>query len=89
MNKLTDIEFVKVLQSNLRTSLDTPQGKEVMRFLEEACGWYESIFDPVNRDMILLNAGKREVVATLKTLLNHTPEQIVALAKSKEERANG
>ena len=83
MNKLTDLRYVKDLQNNLRI-FDTEQGKEVMRFLETACGWYESIFDPVNRDIILLNAGKREVIATIKTLMTLTPEQIVAMAKEKE-----
>uniref|UniRef100_A0A6M3XLM2 Bbp19-like phage domain-containing protein n=1 Tax=viral metagenome TaxID=1070528 RepID=A0A6M3XLM2_9ZZZZ len=81
---LTDIRYVKDLQSNLRATFDTPQGKEVMRFLEVSCGWYESIFDPVNRDMILLNAGKREVLATIKTLLEQPAETIVAIAKEKE-----
>ena len=85
--KLTDLDEVKALQSNLRASLETPQGKEVMRFLEEACGWYESIFDPMNRDMILINAGKREVVATLKTLLKLDASQVVELAKQKEANA--
>ena len=85
MNKLTDLRYVKDLQSNLHIVFDNPQGKEVMMFLETSCGWYESIFDPVNRDIILLNAGKREVLATIKTLLKLTPEQIVAMAKQKEE----
>lgn len=84
MNKLTDIRFVKDLQSNLRATFESASGKEVMNFLENSCGWYESIFDPVNRDIILLNAGKREVLATIKTLLKLTPEQIVAMAKEKE-----
>ena len=83
-NDLTDIRFVKALQSNLQTSLDTPQGKEVMKFLEEACMWYESILDPVDKDRMLVNAGKREVLATLKTLMRLTPEQVVALAKRGE-----
>jgi len=85
LNKLTDLRYVKDLQSNLHIVFDNPQGKEVMMFLETSCGWYESIFDPVNRDIILLNAGKREVLATIKTLLKLTPEQIVAMAKQKEE----
>ncbi len=83
-NKLTDIEYVKGLQSNLRASLDTPPGKEVIIFLENACGWYQSIFDPANRDLCLINDGKRQVLATIKTLLKLTPEQIVAMAKEKE-----
>ena len=84
MSNLTDIRYVKDLQTNLRVVFDNPQGKEVMHFLETSCGWYESIFDPVNRDIILLNAGKREVLATIKTLLEFPAEQIVAMAKEKE-----
>jgi len=81
---LLNIDDVKGLQSNLRACFDTPQGKEVMKFLEGSCGWYESIFNPVNKDMILINAGKREVVATLKTLLEKKPEEIILMVKSKE-----
>lgn len=81
---LTDIEYVKGLKQNIITVFDTPQGKEVMDFLERSCGWYESVFDPVNKDMILINAGRREVVATIKTFLKHSPEHIAALAQQKE-----
>lgn len=84
MINLTDLGDVKALHSNIRTTFDTPQGREVMDFLEEACGWYESIFDSENSERILLNAGRREVVATIKTFLKHTPEQIVAMAQQKE-----
>jgi len=83
---LKDIRDAKAIVANVRSVFDTPQGKEVMDFLEESCGWYESIFDPDNRDRILINAGRREVVATIKTLLRLTPEQISALAKQKEEQ---
>jgi hypothetical protein len=85
INKLTDIEYVKGLQSNLRASLDGPPGKEVIKFLENACGWYQSVFDPSNRDLCLINDGKRQVLATIKTLLKLTPEEIVRMAKAKEE----
>jgi len=81
---LTDLNYVKGLQSNLRASLDTPQGQEVMKFLEEACGWYQSVFDPTSKEMTLINDGKRQVVATIKTLLRLTPEEVVIWARSKE-----
>ena len=84
MVDLTQIRDVKGLKQNLHTVFDTPQGKEVMLFLEESCGWYESIFSPQDKDLILINAGKREVVATIKTLLMYSPDQIVALAENKE-----
>ena len=83
--KLTDLGEVKVLQSSIHTIFNMPQGKDLMAFLEEACGWYESIFDPVDRDRTLINAGRREVVATLHTFLRFTPEQIVAMAQLKEQ----
>ena len=81
MVNLTDLDYVKGLQSNLHVVFDGETGKEVMEFLEVACSWYESVFDPINKDRILINAGKREVVATIKTLLRLPPEEIVSLAK--------
>ena len=84
MIDLTNIDDVKGLHQNIRTTFETPQGKEVIEFLEQACGWYESIFDPDSKDRILINAGRREVVATIKTFLKESPEQIVAMAKQKE-----
>lgn len=76
LNNLTDVIS---LQSNLRASLGTPQGQEVVRFLEEICGWYD--FNEIDPTMILIKHGKRQVLATIKTLLELSPEQIVALTK--------
>ena len=82
MTNLKDLDDVKALQSNLRASLDTPQGKEVITFLEEICGWYDfNEFDP---DIILMKHGKRQVLATIKTLLKLSAEQIVAVANQEE-----
>jgi hypothetical protein len=83
---MMDLEYVKGLKQNMITVFDTPQGREVMDFLEQSCGWYESVFDPENRDMVLINAGRREVVATIKTVLKQTPETIVSLASTKENK---
>ena len=82
MTALKSIVAVKALQSNLRASLDTPQGKEVIVFLEEICGWYD--FEETDPNMILIKHGKRQVLATIKTLLELTPDQIVAVAQQKE-----
>jgi len=84
MIDLTDKEQVKKVIQSMRSVFDTPDGEDVMEFLEEACGWYESVFDPVDRDRTLINAGRREVVATIKTFLKHTPEHIATLAQQKE-----
>ena len=81
MTNLQNIDEVKALQSNMRASLDTPQGKEVVSFLEEICGWYD--FAETDPDMILIKHGKRQVLATIKTLLKLNPEQIVALSQKE------
>ena len=72
------------LKSNFHAVFDTPQGKEVLSFLERACGFYQSVFDPSHPDMTLINDGKRQVVATIKTILKYSPEQISALVNQKE-----
>jgi len=81
MIDLKDIEQVKALQSNLRSSLDTPQGKEIVKFLEDICGWYD--FSEIDPNLIQIKHGKRQVLATIKTLLRLNPEQIVAIAQKE------
>lgn len=81
---LTNIDYVKGLQQNLRVCFENESGKEIMRFLEKACGWYETIYTPADRDLILLNAGKREVVATIKSLIKLTPQEIISVARKGE-----
>lgn len=83
MNSLANIDYVKGLKSNLRASLETEQGKEVIKFLEELCGWYD--FNEIDPNKILVAHGKRQVLATIKTLLNLNAEQIVAIAVQKEQ----
>jgi len=85
MNKMTDIKYVQGLKSNVHAVFDSPQGKEVMNFLEATCCWYQSVLVPSEPDMTLINDGKRQVVATIKTILSLSPEQIVALAQQKEQ----
>lgn len=81
MIDLSNIDDVRGLQSNLRASLDTPQGKDVVQFLEEICGWYD--FSETNPDMILIKHGKRQVLATIKTLLKLSSQEIVALTQKE------
>jgi hypothetical protein len=79
MINLSDLDDVKGLKSNLRVTLDNEAGKEVMRFLEQICGWYD--FSESDPQQILIKHGKRQVLATIKTLLDSSAEQIVALTK--------
>ena len=81
MIDLSNIDEVKALQTNLRAVLGEGTGKEVMNFLEQVCGWYD--FQDTDPDMILIKHGKRQVLATIKTLLKLTPDQIVALQQEE------
>ena len=79
MIDLTDIAQVKAIQQDIRQVFESPSGKEVMKFLEQACGWYD--FNRENPDAILIAHGKRQVLATIKTLLDLPAEQCQQVAK--------
>lgn len=85
MVNFKDVNSVRKLKANIDFIFNTPQGKEVMEYLEEACGWYESVWDINNRDLTLINDGKRQVIATIKTILRLSPQEIVDVVKSKED----
>lgn len=74
MIDLMNTEDVKALQSNLRAVFEPDAGKEVMKFLEQICGWYD--FTAIEKDQIMICHGKRQVLATLKTLMKANPEEV-------------
>ena len=76
---LTDLKQVRMIQQEMHQVFDSPSGKEVMRFLEQACGWYD--FSGTDPDAILIAHGKRQVLATIKTLLDHPAEQVKLVAE--------
>lgn len=82
---MTDPDYVRSLKSNMHATFETPQGQEVMRYLENSCCWYKSILDPASPELTLINDGKRQVIATIKTIMELSPDQIVTLAKKLEE----
>ena len=83
MIDLTRLDQVKLVQGHLRTVFETPAGQEAMKFLEEMAGWFD--FNEDNKDRILIAHGKRQLLASIKTLLDHSAEQIQAIAKQKEQ----
>lgn len=72
-------EEVRRIQDSLRVLFDTPQGKELMELLEQICGWYN--FNETETNQVLINTGKRQVLATVKTLLEQQPEIVAQLAE--------
>ena len=81
MIDLTDRDYIAGLKSNMRASLESEAGKQVMEFLEAICGWYD--FNETDPDSILIAHGKRQVLAEIKTIMKLTPDQIVGLLNSK------
>jgi hypothetical protein len=79
-----DINEVRALKSNVHATFDTAPGKEVLKFLEKTCCWYSSVWSPGNPDMTLINDGKRQVLATIKTILECSPDQIAEMVKQAE-----
>jgi len=82
---LKDVNIAKALKGNMHICFDSPQGKEIMKFLEGTCCWYESPLMPGSNEHTLINVGKREVLASIKTILKLSPEQISALVRNREE----
>lgn len=79
MIDLTDIKDIKGIQQELRQVFESPSGKEVMKFLEQVCGWYD--FNRENPDAILIAHGKRQVLATIKTLLDQPADVVLQITK--------
>lgn len=81
---LTDRDYVEGLKSNFHATFDSVQGKEVIKFLEKTCCWYQSTLMPGHPELSQQNDGKRQVLATIKTILELNVDQIVQLANEKE-----
>lgn len=82
---LTDIKSVIAVQSNLRATFETAHGREVMKLLEHMGGWIPTVFDSSDTNEIIARDANRRLIGTIKTLLECSPEQIVALAKKEEK----
>jgi hypothetical protein len=78
---LTNLRDVKVIQQEMHQVFDSPSGKVVMGFLEQICGWYD--FNRENPDAILIAHGKRQVLATIKTLLDHPADVVHTMTKGE------
>ena len=85
MREMNNIDYVSTVKGSMHVVFDSPQGKEVMAFLEKTCCWYQSCLVPGQPDMTMVNDGKRQVLATIKSILELSPEQIVNLVQSSED----
>jgi len=84
MRDLSDINVVKSLQADMRATFSSPQGQEVMKFIEEIGSWFPNIYDSSDTNDVIARDANRRLVGTLKTLLDLSPEAIMQLAKQED-----
>jgi len=77
------LDDIKALQSNLHATFDSPQGKEVMRYIEKIGSWTPTVYDSGETNEIIARDANRRLIGTLKSLLVLTPEQVMALTKEE------
>lgn len=75
---------VKKLKQDIHQVFDTPQGKDVLKFMQEISGWFPSVFDSMETNEIIARDANRRLLGTIRTILDLSPEQIVALANKGE-----
>ena len=85
MIDLSDKKQVQALKTNIHAVFDTPQGKEVMLFLEELGGWTPNIMDPMDTNSIISRDANRRLIGTIKTIMTLNPDQIAALAGNEDQ----
>jgi hypothetical protein len=84
MINLMNLADVKKIQGDLRFTFESPSGQETMKFLEQMAGWYD--FNEDDKDRILVAHGKRQLLASIKTLLKYSAEEIQAIARQQKEQ---
>ena len=84
MINLTNIGEVIALQSNIRTTFDTPQGKECMKFIEQIGSWTPTVFDTLDTNEVIARDANRRLIGTLKSLLTLKPSEITQMANQGE-----
>lgn len=84
MIDMTSLDEVRTLKANLHATYDSPQGKEAMRFMKDISGWFPTIFDSNETNDIIARDANRRLLGTIRTILELSPEQIVALANREK-----
>ena len=65
----------------MHATFDSPQGKEVMRYIEQIGHWFPTVYDTGDTNEIIARDANRRLVGTLKSILTITPAQLVALTE--------
>ncbi len=83
MIDLTDLAQAKAIKQDIEFMFNTPQGKNVMEFMKQIGGWWPNAFDSNETNEIIARDANRRLIGTLRTMMDLSPEQIVALANKE------
>lgn len=78
---MKDVNYVKTLKEDFTFVFDSPQGKNVMAFLDSIGHWTPTVFDSSETNEIIARDANRKLLGTIKTILNCSPMQIMELAE--------
>ena len=81
MVNFKDIESIKTLKQDFDVVFDNPSGKNVMEFLEVVCNWCPLAGDSMESNEIKARDARRQVLATIKTFLKCSPEELHRLGE--------
>jgi hypothetical protein len=72
-------DYIKTLKQSMHLVFDTPQGKQVMEYLESISGWTPTVADSMETNDIIARDANRRVLGTIKTILKLSPDQLIEL----------
>ena len=67
----------------MHATFDTPQGKEVMRYIEQIGHWFPTYQDSNETNEIIARDANRRLIGTLKSIMILTPQQIAVLTQEE------
>jgi hypothetical protein len=75
---------IVALKSNCHVTFDSPQGKEVMGYLEKIGSWYPTVYDTADTNAIIARDANRKLIGTIKTILSLSSDQLIELMREEE-----
>ena len=80
------LDEIKLLKQNVHLVFDSPQGQEVMKYIEKIGNWYPTIYDSMETNAVIARDANRRLIGTLKTIMELSSEQIIALMGEEDEK---
>ena len=79
-----NIDKIKALREDYKKTFDCPEGKRVLKHMEDVGFWRATTFVPNDPMATCFNEGTRSFLLHIKTLLEMDIEQLEKIAKETE-----